>query len=70
MTPIERAAGILRCVLARAAGTLVFNLLGHWILEIGLCAFWGPASVVGPSPSAPLPKRASTSASLPRVDRL
>jgi membrane protease YdiL (CAAX protease family) len=40
MTPIVLGAGVLLGVMARAAGTLVFNMLGHWIMDIGLFAFW------------------------------
>lgn len=40
MTPIVLAAGVLLGVMARASGTLVFNMLGHWIMDIGLFAFW------------------------------
>jgi len=40
MTPIVLGAGILLGVMARAAGTLVFNMLGHWIMDIGMFAFW------------------------------
>ncbi|HEY3887181.1 MAG TPA: type II CAAX endopeptidase family protein [Caulobacteraceae bacterium] len=40
MTPIVLGAGVLLGVMARAAGSLVFNMLGHWIMDIGLFAFW------------------------------
>ncbi|HEY2145337.1 MAG TPA: CPBP family intramembrane glutamic endopeptidase [Steroidobacteraceae bacterium] len=40
MMPIIFGAGILLGVLARASGTLVFCMLGHWIMDIGLFAYW------------------------------
>lgn len=40
MVPIVFGAGILLGTLARAAGTLWFGILGHWIMDIGLFAFW------------------------------
>jgi membrane protease YdiL (CAAX protease family) len=40
MTPIVLGAGVLLGLMARAAGTLVFNMLGHLIMDIGLFAFW------------------------------
>jgi membrane protease YdiL (CAAX protease family) len=40
MTPIVFGAGVLFGVLARASGTLVFNMLGHWLMDIGMFAFW------------------------------
>jgi len=40
MVPIVFGAGILLGTLARASGTLVFCMLGHWIMDIGLFAFW------------------------------
>ena len=40
MTPIVLGAGLLLGVFARASGTLVFNMLGHWLMDIGLFAFW------------------------------
>ncbi|HEY5007791.1 MAG TPA: type II CAAX endopeptidase family protein [Caulobacteraceae bacterium] len=40
MTPIVLGAGVLLGVMARATGTLVFNMLGHWVMDIGLFAFW------------------------------
>jgi membrane protease YdiL (CAAX protease family) len=40
MVPIVFGAGLLLGTLARAAGTLWFGILGHWIMDIGLFAFW------------------------------
>lgn len=40
MTPIVFAAGLLLGMLAQASGTLVFCILGHWIMDIGLFAYW------------------------------
>jgi membrane protease YdiL (CAAX protease family) len=40
MVPIILLAGVLLGMLARASGTLIFCMLGHWIMDIGLFAFW------------------------------
>lgn len=40
MVPIVFGAGLLLGTLARASGTLVFCMLGHWIMDIGLFAYW------------------------------
>jgi membrane protease YdiL (CAAX protease family) len=40
MVPIVFGAGILLGMLARASGTLAFCMLGHWIMDIGLFAYW------------------------------
>jgi membrane protease YdiL (CAAX protease family) len=40
MVPIVLGAGVLLGALARAAGTLVFGILGHWFMDIGLFAYW------------------------------
>lgn len=40
MVPIVFGAGLLLGTLARAAGTLWFGILGHWIMDIGLFLFW------------------------------
>ena len=40
MVPIVFGAGVLLGTLARASGTLVFCILGHWIMDIGLFAYW------------------------------
>lgn len=40
MVPIVFGAGLLLGTLARQSGTLVFNMLGHWVMDIGLFGFW------------------------------
>jgi membrane protease YdiL (CAAX protease family) len=40
MVPIVFGAGLLLGTLARASGTLLFVMLGHWIMDIGLFAYW------------------------------
>ena len=40
MVPIVFGAGLLLGTLARASGTLVFPIIGHSIMDIGLFAFW------------------------------
>jgi membrane protease YdiL (CAAX protease family) len=40
MAPIVFGAGLLLGTLARASGTLAFCILGHWIMDIGLFAYW------------------------------
>jgi membrane protease YdiL (CAAX protease family) len=40
MVPIVFGAGLLLGTLARASGTLAFCMLGHWIMDIGLFAYW------------------------------
>jgi membrane protease YdiL (CAAX protease family) len=40
MVPVVFGAGVLLGTLARASGTLVFCMLGHWIMDIGLFAYW------------------------------
>ncbi len=40
MVPIVFGAGVLLGVMARASGTLLFCMLGHWIMDIGLFAYW------------------------------
>jgi membrane protease YdiL (CAAX protease family) len=40
MVPIILLAGILLGTLAWASGSLVFCMLGHWIMDIGLFAYW------------------------------
>jgi membrane protease YdiL (CAAX protease family) len=40
MVPIVLLAGLLLGMLARASGTLIFCMLGHWVMDIGLFAFW------------------------------
>ncbi len=40
MVPIVFGAGVLLGILARTSGTLLFCMLGHWIMDIGLFAYW------------------------------
>jgi membrane protease YdiL (CAAX protease family) len=40
MVPIVFGAGIMLGMLARASGTLVFCIIGHWIMDIGLFGYW------------------------------
>jgi membrane protease YdiL (CAAX protease family) len=40
MVPIVLGAGVLLGALARASGTLLFGILGHWFMDIGLFAYW------------------------------
>jgi membrane protease YdiL (CAAX protease family) len=40
MVPIVFGAGVLLGALARASGTLLFGILGHWFMDIGLFAYW------------------------------
>lgn len=40
MVPIVFGAGVLLGLLARTSGTLLFCMLGHWIMDIGLFAYW------------------------------
>jgi membrane protease YdiL (CAAX protease family) len=40
MTPIVLGAGVLLGLLAWASRTLAFCMLGHWVMDIGLFAYW------------------------------
>jgi membrane protease YdiL (CAAX protease family) len=40
MTPIVFGAGLMLGILAWSSSSLVFAMLGHWIMDIGLFAFW------------------------------
>jgi Type II CAAX prenyl endopeptidase Rce1-like len=40
MVPVVFGAGVMLGTLAKASGTLVFCMLGHWIMDIGLFAYW------------------------------
>lgn len=53
MVPIVLLAGILLGTLAWASGTLVFCMLGHWIMDIGLFAYWW-AQIIGPFSQRPI----------------
>jgi membrane protease YdiL (CAAX protease family) len=53
MVPIVLLAGILLGTLAWASGTLVFGMLGHWIMDIGLFAYWW-TQIAGTFPQRPI----------------
>jgi membrane protease YdiL (CAAX protease family) len=53
MTPIVFGAGLLLGALARASGTLVFSIVGHWVMDIGLFAYWW-VQVLGTFPQRPI----------------
>lgn len=53
MTPIVFGAGLLLGGLARASGTLLFAILGHWVMDIGLFAYWW-VQVLGSFPQRPI----------------
>jgi membrane protease YdiL (CAAX protease family) len=38
--PIVLAAGLLLGWLASASGSLLFGMIGHWLMDIGLFAYW------------------------------
>jgi len=53
MVPIVLLAGILLGTLAWASGTLIFCMLGHWIMDIGLFAYWW-TQIAGPFSQRPI----------------
>ena len=53
MTPIVFMAGLMLGVLARASATLVYCMLGHWLMDIGLFAYWW-TQIAGVFPQRPL----------------
>ena len=53
MVPIVFGAGVLLGALARASGTLIFGMLGHWIMDIGLFAYWW-TQIAGTFPQRPI----------------
>jgi membrane protease YdiL (CAAX protease family) len=55
MVPIVFGAGVLLGSLARASGTLLFGMLGHWIMDIGLFAYWW-AQIAGTFSERPISK--------------
>lgn len=55
MTPIVLGAGVLLGILARTSGTLIFCMLGHWIMDIGLFAYWW-TQIAGSFSQRPLPE--------------
>jgi len=40
MVPIVFGAGALLGWLARTSDTLLFGMLGHWVMDVGLLAYW------------------------------
>ena len=40
MVPIVFGAGVLLGLLAWSSGTLVFGMIGHVVMDIGLFAYW------------------------------
>jgi membrane protease YdiL (CAAX protease family) len=55
MVPVIFGAGLLLGALARASGTLVFCILGHWIMDVGLFAYWW-TQIAGTFPQRPIAK--------------
>jgi hypothetical protein len=53
MIPIVFGAGVLLGTLARASASLVFCILGHWIMDIGLFAYWW-TQIAGTFPQRPI----------------
>ena len=53
MTPIILAAGVMLGVLARRAQTLVFCIIGHTLMDIGLFAYWW-TQIAGTFPQRPI----------------
>ncbi|HEY2678649.1 MAG TPA: type II CAAX endopeptidase family protein [Steroidobacteraceae bacterium] len=53
MVPIVFGAGVLLGVLAYASGTLIFGILGHWFMDIGLFAYWW-TQIAGTFPQRPI----------------
>ena len=53
MTPIVLGAGVMLGVLARRSGTLVFCMIGHTIMDVGLFAYWW-TQIAGTFPQRPV----------------
>jgi len=53
MTPIIFGAGLLLGAMARASGTLVFCIIGHTLMDIGLFAYWW-TQIAGTFPQRPI----------------
>jgi membrane protease YdiL (CAAX protease family) len=53
MTPIVLGAGVLLGVLAWRSGTLVFCMIGHTIMDVGLFAYWW-TQIAGVFPQRPI----------------
>jgi membrane protease YdiL (CAAX protease family) len=55
MVPIVFGAGLLLGWMARAAGTLVFGMIGHAIMDVGLFAYWW-TQIAGVFAQKPIPQ--------------
>jgi membrane protease YdiL (CAAX protease family) len=55
MVPIVFGAGLLLGWMARAAGTLVFGIIGHAIMDVGLFAYWW-TQIAGVFAQKPIPQ--------------
>ena len=53
MVPIVFGAGVLLGVLAWSSGTLIFGMIGHVVMDIGLFAYWW-TGIAGNFPARPL----------------
>ncbi|HTX77963.1 MAG TPA: type II CAAX endopeptidase family protein [Terracidiphilus sp.] len=53
MVPIVFGAGLLLGSLARASASLVFNMIGHAIMDVGLFAYWW-TQIAGKFPQQPI----------------
>ena len=53
MTPIVFGAGVMLGVLAWRSGTLVFGMIGHAIMDVGLFAYWW-TQIAGTFPQRPI----------------
>jgi membrane protease YdiL (CAAX protease family) len=53
MTPIVLGAGVMLGLLARRSRSLVFCMLGHWAMDIGLFAYWW-TQIAGVFPQRPV----------------
>lgn len=53
MVPIVFGAGVMLGALARASASLAFAMLGHWIMDIGLFAYWW-TQIAGVFPQRPI----------------
>ena len=53
MVPIIFGAGLLLGWLARASASLVFNMIGHAVMDVGLFAYWW-TQIAGTFPQRPI----------------
>lgn len=53
MVPIVFGAGLLLGWLARASASLVFNIIGHTVMDVGLFAYWW-TQIAGVFPQKPI----------------